>query len=369
MTFSLFVSGAKKLPLLTRQQVLQYRGVQSELTVFVDEQLANRKDISVLIGNNPLQIMFANHKHHAAFMDTVFVIGNYGLLAKTLPWVYRSYHAQHFSYDYFPVELNAWSEAVSKLLPPEPARKIQMVYDWMISVHEQVIELSQTEELEPPPIKEDWLEEKNRFLANLLLGDHRSCRAQAKQYVDTIEALEEFYFYILQPAMFDIGALWEKAEISIAQEHLASSIVSRIMAQMAGDLDFPDCSKGKVVVSASPNEFHKVGAWMLADVLEYDGWDVHFIGANVPEDDLITFVYKVRPDLLALSVTIPFNLGKVQAIIERLKADEKTASIKIMVGGRAFIDNSDIWQTIGADGYAVNASEARGLANKWIKSV
>ena len=114
MTFPLFISEAKKLPILTRQQVLQFRGMRSELTAFVDEQLSIRKDISALIGNNPLQIMFDNHKHHVAFMDTVFVVGDYGLLAKTLPWVYHSYHAQHFSYDSFPAELNAWSESTSR---------------------------------------------------------------------------------------------------------------------------------------------------------------------------------------------------------------------------------------------------------------
>ena len=108
---------------------------------------------------------------------------------------------------------------------------------------------------------------------------------------------------------------------------------------------------------------------MLADLLEYDGWNVSFIGANVPEEDLITLVKKDQPDLLALSVTIPFNLGKAKAIIERLKADKKTAAVKVMVGGRVFIDNPEIWQTIGADGFAVNASEARDLANRWFKTI
>ncbi|MBN1957107.1 MAG: cobalamin-dependent protein [Desulfuromonadales bacterium] len=365
MSLAQLVSDAKKLPQLTSRHVLQYRGVQAELIAYVDRQLSGRQDISTLIGNNPLEVMFDNHKHHAAFMSTVFSLGEYGLLAKTLPWIYRSYGFRGFSFDYFPVELNAWSEGISRFLPPESAGKILPIYHWMLSVHPQVISLSQQDQLEPPPMHENWLEEKNRFLENLLRGEHKDCLSQVRCYVNTAQDLENFYLYILQPAMFDIGALWEKAQITIAQEHLASSIVNRIMAQVVVDLNCPDPSKGKVVVSTSPNEFHHLGAWMLADILEHDGWEVSFIGADTPEEDLMAFVEEVQPSLLALSVTIPFNLGKVQTLIERLKARENTAAIKVMVGGRAFIDNPQLWQTIGADGYAVNVTEARDLANKW----
>ena len=44
---------------------------------------------------------------------------------------------------------------------------------------------------------------------------------------------------------------------------------------------------GIVVVTTAPNEFHEIGAWMIANTLEGDGWDIHFLGSNTPKRDLL----------------------------------------------------------------------------------
>ncbi len=102
---------------------------------------------------------------------------------------------------------------------------------------------------------------------------------------------------------------------------------------------------------------------MVADFLEMDGWDVLYLGANVPEEELIKLVKKIKPKLVAISVTMPFNLIKAKKIIDSLKSLGDYVP-KIMVGGIAFNLMPDLYKKIGADFWAKDAKEAVEVARK-----
>lgn len=336
-----------------------------EMTSYVDDTLSCHPNIHKFIGNNPLQVMYDNHRHHGHFMSTVFKIGSYRLLARTLPWVYRAYHAHNFSYDYFPLELQTWQLIVEKSLNKEDAAPIRRIYEWMINSHSLVIELSEQKDISPIPIDIDWLETKNSFRSAILSSDHKTCLAIASTAVKTSADIEGFYQHILQPVLYEVGMLWEKAEISVAQEHLASAIVTRVMASVNLVARESVISCGKVVVAASPNEYHEIGASMISDILERDGWDVAYLGSNVPAVDLLQYLHEFKPKLLALSVTIAFNIDLTRELITAIRQDEDLKGIMIMVGGRVFNDNEGLWQAVGADGFAANLSDALSLAQTW----
>jgi methanogenic corrinoid protein MtbC1 len=165
--------------------------------------------------------------------------------------------------------------------------------------------------------------------------------------------------------MYEIGMLWERAEISVAEEHLASAIVVRIMATIGiAKIEVVE-AKGRAVVTASPNEFHEIGAWMVSDALEQDGWMVQYLGANTPREDLVRLLQSFNPDILAISVTIPFNVNKAKDTITSVRSKSELAGMKIMVGGRVFNENPELWAVTGADGFAPNLQSARRLAAQW----
>lgn len=60
--------------------------------------------------------------------------------------------------------------------------------------------------------------------------------------------------------MYEIGLLWEKGLISVAQEHLATSIVMRIMSYLYMDFILVENTKGKAIITASANEYHEIRA-------------------------------------------------------------------------------------------------------------
>ena len=367
MTMDEMLKKARELPLVPLAATTEFKYFIPVLTKYVDDKLLSMPRIISLISNNSPQVMIDNHKNHAEFMATVFSIGNYELLCKTVPWVYRSYHSHKFSYDYFPVELKAWQEAIERYIDKNLSEAIITIYDWLINHHEQFIALSQSEIPYPTPMNEDWFAVKSSFQSSLIAGDHKKCMAITLENVKNSTDIEPFYGQIVQPVMYEIGMLWEQGVLSVAQEHLASAIVGRIMATISMTTIESKKNKGKVVVTASPNEFHEIGAWMIADILEIEGWDVNYLGANTPQNDLFQYLQSFRPNILAISVTMPFNIEKAKDIINLIRKDSVLKNMKIMVGGRVYNEHPKLWQTIGADGFAVNIEDAKKLAQQWQK--
>jgi MerR family transcriptional regulator, light-induced transcriptional regulator len=340
--------------------------VRNRLVADVDQALADHPDLARLIGGTgSISVMKDNHRNHAAFMSTVFHLNQKDLLCRTIPWVYRTYAGRGFGPDYFPVALSAWQAAVRNRLSPAKAAPILAIYDWIKAHHQDWIRLSQNDDgADPgstpapdPPGVQTWVD-------RLLSGDSRACIALAREQAPGPEHISGLYIDQIQPALHRIGRLWETGTISPAQEHMASAIVSRIMAMMYEQMPWPDNVIGKAVIACAPDEFHEIGARMVADLLEMDGWNVTFLGANTPTDDLLSFLTTQPPDFLGISVSMTYHLTAVREIITRIRQHPELSHLKIMVGGPGTGDLPSLWQATGADGWAANARDAVALARQ-----
>lgn len=345
---------------------MAYVHAADDLLEQVNSQLEANPKIRALIGNNPIELMRDNHRNHAKFMATVFHLNSHELLVRTIPWVYRAYHARGFAFDYFPVELVAWQIAIYECIASADQKaEILAVYNWLVQHHEDMIKLAVTGKGSALSALHEENEIQQTFLSLLLHGNSRGCLALADQSIRTADDLKHFYLDVVWPAMVRIGLLWESNHISVAEEHLATAIVGRVMAALYPRFTQFSVSRGKVVVSAGPNEFHEVGARMVADFMEMDGWDVTYLGTNIPAPELLAILKLHKPFLVALSVATIFNLDNAHQLIQRLKEEPETKDIKVMVGGLAFNSMPALWQDIGADGCAADANSATALSNEW----
>ncbi len=105
---------------------------------------------------------------------------------------------------------------------------------------------------------------------------------------------------------------------------------------------------------------------MLSDLFEMDGWDTYYMGANMPEANIISALAEQNPQLLALSVTMPFHITKVHSLINKIRNNILLDNVKIMVGGYPFMLVPDLWRKVGADAFAPDAKEAIRSANNMI---
>ncbi len=359
---------ARELQAVSNAAVGEYREKRAVLTEHVNNAIGNNPDYLSLAGTNPLQVVYDNHANHIAFMANVFQFGLYEMMLRLILWVYRSYHARGFSYDYFIKELEAWIEAIRENMHENHAREIVNIYAWLLQHHKEFIALSDDDSCFETGTDPQVSKVKSFFLSCLLKGDSRGCQKIAFDFVQSREDVMVFYLHIIQPAMYEIGRGWEMGEVSVAQEHLASAIVARVMSSLYQDYVLgQERQQRKAVVTAAPNEYHEMGAHMISDFLEMEGWDVYYLGSNTPAMDLIKLSVDKKPFLLAISITMPFNLESVKETIQMVRDENALEGVKIMLGGMVFNMESRLWKQLGADGWAGDAKGAVELAQQWYK--
>ncbi|MFO7982255.1 MAG: cobalamin-dependent protein [Desulfuromonadales bacterium] len=354
-----FEVSLEKLSPVPAEAAQAYGQFEDQLVEQMNRAMAAEPDIQRLIGGVPLEVMYQNHRNHASFMQNIFFFNQTSLLAATIPWVYHSYHAHGFSYDYFRVALGHWLTFSAKVLEGQiGGEAILAIYQWMRDHHDEFIAQAETEEVTQGMKATELDSEGRRFLGALLAGDRRDAYQLSQHLTSNEKDLERFYLQTVQPSLYQVGALWEQGDISVAHEHMASAITSRIMSGLYARFmnDFPH--RGQVLVTSAPNEFHEIGARMVADLLEIDGWDVDYLGANTPAAELIRMAQEKRPEWIALSVMMPFNLHTAADTIRQVREALGAETPKILVGGGVFSQLPDLWEALGADACADDARQA-----------
>ena len=136
------------------------------------------------------------------------------------------------------------------------------------------------------------------------------------------------------PAMDGIGALWERDEISVAEEHLATAISHGVAARIfPRALQADPRSRERVLLAAVQGEHHVLGLRLVADVLEGAGYDVLFLGADVPLSALLESCGSHEPAVLGLAVNMWLNVPTLIWELEQVAKLEHPPAV--MVGGRA----------------------------------
>jgi len=306
-----------------------FKSVSEVLLGEVNELMFRKNQLYNLIGSNPRIIMENNHRNHITFMSALFATNDYTMLEKTIPWVLNTYLSKGFSISYFSHVLKTWKDVIKQHLPPDFQNEILPVYDYML----EAIENSHI-------VRESIEISTDRTILNLaemlVRGDYMEASRYLRSFISDSESLFDAYVNIIQPTMYTIGGMWEKDEISVAHEHLATSIIMRIMSSFYDQYVLRTPDKYKILIAAAVNEFHEIGARIVSDYLEINGYDVRFLGSNMPSDDLVRILLKEKPRVLGLSVSMSYNIGKLIETVKSIRSNSELSDIHIMAGGYAF---------------------------------
>lgn len=172
------------------------------------------------------------------------------------------------------------------------------------------------------------------FTQHLLNGDRQKCSAFAHEYLALGLPVMDLYEHVFKPALYEVGRLWETNKITVASEHLATAITEGILNELFEQIVSEQKKPRRVIVAGVENEHHQVGMKMVADVFEMKGWESFFLGAGVPVAELIRFIRRIKPDLVAISLSVYFNFANLLKTLEELR--QEYPDIKIILGGQAF---------------------------------
>ena len=204
------------------------------------------------------------------------------------------------------------------------------------------------------PIAADLRQE---YLKEILAGKRKTALEMIMDAYRGGYPITGIYMDVFQEALYEIGRLWETNKITVADEHMGTAITQYVMSNLYQHLEIADERRGKIVMTGVQGELHQVGANMVADVLEADGWDVTFLGTNAPVEGVIQSIRQHAPDLLGISSTMVFNIPKVIQLVETVH-QEFGDSIRIMLGGGAFKTLHKLPQELEGCIVALNLREA-----------
>jgi methanogenic corrinoid protein MtbC1 len=182
--------------------------------------------------------------------------------------------------------------------------------------------------------REAQLSELNRAFAHaLLMGDEVGAELAIRDAMDAKVSTAEIDDAIIAPALWLIGDLWERGEISVADEHLATEISTRVLALQREAERLAVARSGHRVLLATPEgELHVVALRMVANLLREGGYDAVMLGADVPPADLAAYAGSHEPDVVCLSATMPGASDRVLVSIDEVQASRPEASF--VIGGR-----------------------------------
>ncbi|MEX2324775.1 MAG: cobalamin-dependent protein [Nitriliruptoraceae bacterium] len=199
------------------------------------------------------------------------------------------------------------------------------------------------------------------YLAVLLAGNRFEAVRMVLAAVDNGLSIESVYLDVFQPALREVGRLWELGRITVAQEHLVTAATQVAMAQLYPQIFGADKIGRTIVVASVGGELHEIGGRMLADIFELRGWDTLFVGANTPISAIVQLATEHRADVVAVSATFGAHVPLVRDVVQQIR-EQSTA--RVLVGGRPFLLLPDLWQDTGADGTAADAVAAVKLASQ-----
>lgn len=203
------------------------------------------------------------------------------------------------------------------------------------------------------------------YLEALRLGSGRAADQVVQQALDSGADAGDVYLDIFQPTAYEIGRLWQLNRFTVAQEHLATAIIERQMGELH-PLFRPRHRRPQVlVIGCVPDEQHRVGARMVADFFEADGWTTYYLGAATPIDSFVAMAREMQADLIGLSVQMIYHLPHITAFAAALGC-YGLDGIPIMVGGMPFRQQPDLVHTLNVQFSSTNAREAVQQANQCI---
>lgn len=183
------------------------------------------------------------------------------------------------------------------------------------------------------PVQVNYDTDFRRYLNALLEGDARVGRELVDGLLASKVSLATIYGDYIQRGMYEVGELWERNQISVSIEHLAASTTQLIVSELFFKLKCSPHNGKQVIIACVPYEMHDVGTLIVANVFQLAGWKIQLLGANTPAEDMVDFIAARKPDMLALSCTLPANRRGMEQALARTVAT--IPQLQILIGGQA----------------------------------
>lgn len=145
-------------------------------------------------------------------------------------------------------------------------------------------------------------------------------------YPPEVVALE-----VLQKGVAEIGEGWYRGDVTVQQEHFCTALALRRIQALILACP-PPTRPERILAACPPDEEHSLALLLVTFLLRRKGWDVIYLGANVPQDRLEATMASTRPHLVILTAQrLP-----AAASLQRMARQVQAGGVPVGYGGRVF---------------------------------
>jgi DNA-binding transcriptional MerR regulator/methylmalonyl-CoA mutase cobalamin-binding subunit len=155
-----------------------------------------------------------------------------------------------------------------------------------------------------------------------------------------------FIEQLIAPLMDAIGNGWRDGALRIAHEHLASAVVRTFLWGLNRSPDL-SASAPTLIVTTPVGQLHEIGALMAASTAVADGWNVIYLGANLPAEEIAAAAQHQLAKAVGLSLVYPTDDPRVGDELTMLRR-YLGGDVALLVGGRGRTGYKEVLDDIGA---------------------
>ncbi len=173
--------------------------------------------------------------------------------------------------------------------------------------------------------REDFV---SQVLERLARFDHA---AVSRLLGDAVVGLgvRRFVYEVVLPLVHHVGARWADGELSIAEEHLLTGMLRKLLASLTR----ARAGHGGPLVLATPaGERHEIGLLLVALLGRDAGVDVVHLGVDLPAADIVTAARRAQACAVGLGVVVGRNRSRASVELAAIQA-ALPGNVELWLGG------------------------------------
>ena len=136
---------------------------------------------------------------------------------------------------------------------------------------------------------------------------------------------------VAAPLLRRVGDEWHAGRLTPAHEHLVSGVVQGIVAETMRMFAFQEGAQG-ILVTTPAGERHGIGAALVGAAAAVEGWNVVYLGPDLPAADIAQAAVASGVSVVAISMVYVEDRARVVGELRALQA-QLPDGIRLLVGG------------------------------------
>ncbi len=190
---------------------------------------------------------------------------------------------------------------------------------------------------------------------NILAGQHSAMEAKVRVALESGIPPKTILDEGMIAAMTEVGRLFDTGEFYVPEMLISARAMQTGLNVLKPHLKETNVqAAGKIAIGTVKGDLHDIGKNLVAMMLEGAGFEILDLGADVSPEKFVAAADSV--DVIALSSLLTTTVPGMKTVVNSLQTAGKRDKVKVIVGGAPV--TQAYAESIGADGYAPNASRA-----------